>query len=59
MKSKSTLCLVKFWELAPVPSSRGASLNSQLGIECITYMGRRSRLPWSGHTARKDSDDCR
>jgi len=33
-----------------------AELSSQLGIECITDVIRRSRLRWSGHVEGKDID---
>jgi len=35
-----------------------AEFNSRLGIECITDVLRRSRLPWLGHAKRTDSDEC-
>jgi len=32
-------------------------LNSRLGMECITYVVKRSRLQWFGHVERKNTDD--
>jgi len=34
-----------------------AELNSQLGIESITDVVRRSKLQWFDHVERKDNDD--
>jgi len=34
-----------------------ADFNSQLGIECITDVARRSGLRWFGQVENKDSDD--